>query len=195
MKSSVNQSWTVLAAISVMICITMALPIYGGSVANTYMAVALGWKRESLGLLIAANMAANALFAPVSAIAVGRFGARKTMIAGSVLVGVAGVALATVVASPWQALIAFSLVIGGGGALAGIIPCQTGIAAWFDRRRTMALSILYAAQGLGGFLAVFLISKVIAISGTWRSGWWIFGSPDCWAWRSRPCSSVTRRTA
>lgn len=174
LKSSDNQAWTVLAAISVMICISMALPIYGGSVANTYMAVALGWKRESLGLLIAANMAANALFAPVAAIAVGRFGARKSMMAGSVLVGLAGVSLATVVTSPWQALIAFSLMIGGGGALAGIIPCQTGVATWFDRRRTMALSILYAAQGLGGFLAVFLISNVIAASGDWRSGWWIF---------------------
>lgn len=174
MKSSANQAWTVLGAISFMICVSMALPIYGGSVANTYMAVALGWKREALGLLIAGSMAANALFAPISAIAVGRFGVRRSMLVGSTLVGLAGVALATVVTEPWQALIAFSLVIGGGGALAGIIPCQTGVASWFDKRRTMALSVLYAAQGLGGFLSVFLISQAIAATGTWRSGWWIF---------------------
>lgn len=174
LKSSVNQAWTVLAAISVMICISMALPIYGGSVANTYMAVALGWKREALGLLVAVNMAANALFAPVAAIAVGRFGVRRSMMVGSLLVGLAGLALATVVTQPWHALIAFSLMIGGGGALAGIIPCQTGVAAWFDTRRTMALSIMYAAQGLGGFLAVFMISNAIAASGSWRSGWSVF---------------------
>ena len=174
MKSSDSQAWIVLAAISFMICISMALPIYGGSVANTYMAVALGWKREALGLLIAGSMAANALFAPISAIAVGRFGVRKSMLFGSTLVAMAGVALATVVTEPWHALIAFSLVIGGGGALAGIIPCQTGVASWFDQRRTMALSVLYAAQGLGGFLAVFLISQAIGFTGNWRSGWWIF---------------------
>ncbi len=176
MKSSANQSWTVLAAVSVMICISMALPIYGGSVANTYMVVALGWKRESLGLLTAGNMAANALFAPLTAMAVGRFGARKSMIAGSAIVGLAGVALATAVTSPWQALIAFGLMIGGGGGLAAIIPCQTVVAAWFDRRRTMALSIMYAGQGLGGFLAVFLINGAITISGTWKSGWWVFAA-------------------
>ena len=174
MKPSVNPAWGVLAATSVMISLSMALPIYGGSVTTTYMAVALGWKREILGLLVAANMVANALCAPLAAISIGRFGVRGTMVVGSALIGLAGVALATIVTLPWQALIAFGLVIGGGSALAGIIPCQAAVAAWFDGRRTMALSIMYAAQGLGGFLAAFLINNAIFASGTWRSGWWVF---------------------
>ncbi|MDR3473051.1 MAG: MFS transporter [Devosia sp.] len=174
MKPSVNQAWGVLAATSLMISLSMALPIYGGSVTNTYMAVALGWKREVLGLLVAANMVANALCAPLAAIAIGRFGVRGTMAVGCALIGLAGVAMATVVTLPWHALIAFGLIIGGGSALAGIIPCQTAVAGWFDRRRTMALSIMYAAQGLGGFLAAFLINNAIFASGTWRSGWWVF---------------------
>ena len=174
MKPSVNPAWGVLAATSVMISLSMALPIYGGSVTNTYMAVALGWKREVLGLLIAANMVANALCAPLAAIAIGRFGVRWTMVVGSALIGLAGVAMATIVTLPWHALIAFGLIIGGGSALAGIIPCQAAVANWFDSRRTMALSIMYAAQGLGGFLAAFLINNAIFASGTWRSGWWVF---------------------
>lgn len=174
LKSSPNQAWVVLAAISFMICVAMALPIYGGSVANTYMVVALGWKRELLGLLVAVNMAANAAFAPVAAIAVGRFGARRAMLVGSLLVALGGVALATVVTEAWQALIAFSLVIGCGGALAGVIPCQTIAAVWFGQRRTMALSIMYAAQGVGGFVSVYLVNHAIGIGGSWQAGWWIF---------------------
>lgn len=176
MKSSLDRSWVVLAAISAMICISMALPIYGGSVANTYMAVALGWSRQTLGLLIAVNMVVNALSAPLAAVAVGKIGARSSMMIGSVILGLAGVILATCVSQPWQAVVAFSVLVGLAGGLAGVIPCQTAVATWFEDRRTMALSIMYAAQGIGGFAAVFLINRAIGVNAQWRSGWWVFAA-------------------
>lgn len=174
MNSFANRSWLVLAALSVEICIAMSLPIYGGSVANTYMAVALGWTRQALGLIIAVNMVANAAFAPVAAAVIGRLGVRSSMLAGNLIMIAGGLALATVVHEPWQAILAFSVTVGAAGALSGVIPCQTGVAAWFVGRRTMALSLLYAAQGVGGFLAVYAINSVNAATGQWRHGWWLF---------------------
>ncbi|MDR3512723.1 MAG: MFS transporter [Caulobacteraceae bacterium] len=176
MKPVFGRSSVVLAAISVEICVAMALPIYGGSVANTYMAVALGWTRQTLGLMVAVNMVGNAAFAPVAAATVGRFGVRSSMLVGNLIMIAAGTALATVVTQPWHAVVAFSVMMGAAGALSGVIPCQTGVAAWFVRRRTMALSILYAAQGVGGFLAVHAINAVNAATGQWRDGWWLFAA-------------------
>jgi MFS family permease len=49
------------------------------------------------------------------------------------------------------------------------------VAAWFSRHRARALSILYSATGIGGFVAPALFSGVITASGgRWKLGWWTF---------------------
>jgi len=44
---------------------------------------------------------------------------------------------------------------------------------WFVRRRALALSILYSAGGIGGFVAAPLLNRLIEATGNWRSGWWL----------------------
>lgn len=168
--------WIVLAALAYMLSIGMALPIYAGSVVNTFMAVDMGWNRQTLGLLVAANMIVNGLLAPGGAIIVQRFGVRHTLITGAVLMTLVSVALATVVDRPWQAILAFGVGLGIAGNLTGIIACQTGVAQWFDRQRTTALSLLYAAMGIGGFASVWIVTRTIEASHDWRAGWWIFAA-------------------
>lgn len=174
MKAYGSQAWVVLAGFSLMLCISMSLPLYGGSVVYTQMAVELGWNKQTLGMLVAVNMLANALVGPFAARSVGRLGFRKSLMFGSGMMIVAGIWLASWVSLPWQALIAYSLLMGLVGAF-GLIPCQAGVAAWFAEGRTMALSILYAAMGVASFLIVSMVSGVVASSG-WRSGWWVFAA-------------------
>lgn len=169
-----NNRWIVLIALAYMLCIGMALPIYAGSVVNTFMAVDMGWNRQTLGLLVAANMIVNGLLAPGGAIIVQRIGVRNTLVAGSALMALVSAALATVVDQPWQAILAFGLGLGVAGNLTGIIACQTGVAQWFDRQRTTALSLLYAAMGIGGFASVWIVTRTIEASHNWRAGWWFF---------------------
>jgi MFS family permease len=169
--------WRVLFALSFVICVNMAFPIYGASVMNTAMAVDMHWDRQSLGLLVAANMLTNGLAAPLAAVVVNRFGARLSLATGSLLMLVSTAAMATVVSNSWQGVIAFGVVGGLGTAFGAVVPCQTAVAAWFNRRRARALSILYSATGVGGFIAPTLFSGVIATSGgRWQLGWWVFAA-------------------
>lgn len=172
MKSYGYQAWVVLGAFSLMLCISMSLPLYGGSIVYTQMAVELGWEKQTLGMLVAVNSLANALIGPFAARSVGRIGFRKSLIFGSCVMIGAAVWLASAVSLPWQALIAYGVLMGLVGAF-GLIPCQAGVAAWFVERRTMALSILYAATGVAGFVIISLVGNVVG-SGGWQSGWWVF---------------------
>jgi MFS family permease len=175
MVSTRYYGWRVLFALSFVICVNMAFPIYGASVLNTAMAVDMHWDRKSLGLLVAANMLTNGLAAPLAAVVVNRFGARLALVVGSVLMVLSTVAMATVVSNSWQGVIAFGLIGGLGTSFGAIVACQATVAAWFNRRRARALSILYSATGIGGFIAPTLFSGVIAASGgRWQLGWWTF---------------------
>lgn len=169
-----NRRWGVLAALSYMLCIGMALPIYAGSVVNTFMVVDMGWSRQILGLLVAVNMIVSGLLAPAGAMVVNRFGVRRPLIAGALLMAAFSIIMATVVNTPWQAVVAFSVGMGIAGNLTGIVTCQTGISQWFEDKRTTALSILYAAMGIGGFGSVWLVTRVIEGTQAWRAGWLVF---------------------
>jgi MFS family permease len=169
--------WGVLFALCLVICVNMAFPIYGASVMNTAMAVDMQWDRRSLGLLVGANMLTNGLAAPLAALVVNRLGARLSLVAGSLLMLCSTAAMATLVSNTWQGVIAFGVIGGLGTAFGAVVPCQTAVAAWFNRRRARALSILYSATGIGGFIAPTLFSGVIAASGgRWQLGWWVFAA-------------------
>lgn len=169
--------WRVLFALCFVICVNMAFPIYGASVMNTAMTVDMHWDRKSLGLLVAADMLTNGLAAPLAAVVVNRFGARLSLAVGSFLMLCSTAAMATVVSNTWQGVIAFGLGAGLATAFGAVVPCQAAVAAWFSRRRARALSILYSATGVGGFVAPTLFSGVIAASGgRWQLGWWTFAA-------------------
>jgi MFS family permease len=84
-------------------------------------------------------------------------------------------AMATVVSNSWQGAIAFGFIGGLGSAFGAVVACQATVAAWFSRRRARALSILYSATGIGGFVAPAMFSGIITASGgRWQLGWWTF---------------------
>ena len=77
----------------------------------------------------------------------------------------------------WQAVIAFGLIIGLGAAAGGSLPAQAAITNWFVKKRSLALSIKYAAGGLGGFFAVPLLNWLITrAGGSWRVAWWLLAA-------------------
>jgi MFS family permease len=62
-------------------------------------------------------------------------------------------------------------------SIGGALSSQAGVARWFVRRRALALSILYSAGALGGFVASPLMNRVITMAdGNWRMAWWLMGA-------------------
>lgn len=174
MSKPLFYGWVLLGALWCVFAFNLGFPAYGGPVLNTAMATELGLSRETLGLITTFYIIMSGLPGPVVAMAVNRFGVRRTLIAGS-LMNVAGAAfMATVANSGVAAYLGFGLVVGGGVCTGAAIASQTALSRWFMRRRAMALSILYSAGAIGGYFAVkYILPWAMQAGGSWRTGWWV----------------------
>jgi len=174
MSKPVFYGWTLLGVLWFVFAFNLGFPAYGGPVINSAMAKELGFSRETLGLITTIYIIMSGLPGPVVAMAVNRFGVRRTLIVGS-LMNVTGAAfMASVANSGAAAYLGFGLVVGGGVCSGAAIASQTALSRWFVRRRSLALSILYSSGAIGGYFAVkYILPWAMEAGGSWRAGWWV----------------------
>jgi MFS family permease len=165
-----------LAALWGIVFFNLGFPAYGPAVINAAMAGALGLPRETLGNMFSVYMIMSGLPGPLVAVSVNRLGVRTTLVLGSTFVTVGAVLMATVVSTGLGAMLCFGLLVGTGVATGAAMAAQAGLARWFVRRRSLALSVLYSAGAIGGFVAAPLLNRLIEVSGTWRAGWWLLAA-------------------
>ncbi len=165
--------WTMLAALWCVMFLNLGFPAYGPAVINAAMAKALGLHRETLGNMFSVYMIMSGLPGPLVAMSVNRLGVRKTLVLGSLFIIVGSLLMATVVTSGLGAMLCFGMLVGSGVATGSAMASQAGLARWFVRRRSLALSVLYSAGAIGGFAAAPLLNRLIQATGTWRAGWWL----------------------
>lgn len=165
--------WKLLVVFWFVIVLNFAFPTFGMSVVNSYMAGAMHLNREQLGLAYSVFALMAGLPGPIVGYSINRFGIRRTMLTGILLVCVGAVLMAAVVQTVVQAILVLGLVVGFGAALSGTIGPQVGVARWFHAKRGAAMALFFTSSGIGGFLAVPLLNAVISYSGgNWRSAWW-----------------------
>jgi MFS family permease len=165
-----------LAALWSVVFLNLGFPAYGPAVINPAMAKALGLHREDLGNMFSVYMIMSGLPGPLVALSVNHFGVRKTLTLGSALTIVGSLLMATVVTSGLGAMLCFGLLVGTGVATGSAMAAQACLARWFVRRRSLALSVLYSAGAIGGFVAAPLLNRLIELTGTWRAGWWLLAA-------------------
>ena len=167
--------WTVLFLFWLVLAVNLAFPMYGSGVISGYMVEDLGLSGSELGLSFGVFMAMMGLPAPLVALGIQRFGVRAALLVGSLVIAIGSLLLATVVESTAGVIVAFGLITASGIAIGGNIATQIGIGRWFVRKRALALSIMFSANGLGGLVAAPLLDWTIAYTGDWRSGWMLVG--------------------
>jgi MFS family permease len=165
-----------LAALWGVMFLNLGFPAYGPAVINAAMAKDLGLHREMLGNMFSVYMIMSGLPGPLVAVSVNRFGVRKTLVLGSAFIIIGALLMATVVTSGMGGMLCFGLLVGTGVATGAALASQAGLARWFVRRRSLALSVLYSAGAIGGFVAAPLLNRLIQVSGTWRAGWWLLAA-------------------
>lgn len=170
-----------LSALWGVMFLNLGFPAYGPAVINAAMAKAVGLNREALGDMFSVYMIMSGLPGPLVAMSVNHFGVRKTLVLGSSLIIAGSLLMATVVTGALGAMLCFGLLVGAGVATGAALASQAGLARWFVRRRSLALSVLYSAGAIGGFVAAPLLNRLIEASGTWRVGWWLLGTLGAWA--------------
>jgi MFS family permease len=168
--------WKLLGAVWLIVFLNLGFPAYGPAVINAAMARAVGLSRETLGNMFSVYMIMSGLPGPLVAMSVNHFGVRRTLVLGSALIIAGAVLMATVITGGLGAMLAFGLLVGTGVATGAALASQAGLARWFVRRRALALSIMYSAGALGGFVAAPLLNWLIDATGTWRAGWWVLAA-------------------
>ena len=112
-----NQSfygWKLLAAVWVILALTMGFAVYGGTIMNTTMITEMHWDRKSLGLVAGSFALFLGLISPLTGFLVHKLGAKIAFSIGAVIVALGALAMATIVNSVVGAAIGFGLVMGSG---------------------------------------------------------------------------------
>jgi MFS family permease len=165
-----------LATLWCVMFLNLGFPAYGPSVINTAMAKALGLNRETLGNMYSVYMIMSGLPGPLVALSINRFGVRRTLVLGSLLIIAGALLMATVVTTGMGGMLCHGLLVGTGVATGAAMASQAGLARWFVRRRSLALAVMYSAGAIGGFVAAPLLNRLIEATGTWRAGWWLLAA-------------------
>lgn len=137
--------WVIVAAGGLLSCVAIgamfSLPVFlqpiardtGWSVAGISTAMTVAFLAMALGSLMWGNLS-------------DRFGPRRVVLAGSVILAI-GLALASQTSSLLMFQILFGLLVGGGTA-AIFAPMMAAVTGWFDTHRSLAVSLVSAGMGI-----------------------------------------------
>lgn len=118
------------------------------------------WERATVTSVYSVYMVSLGIGSLLSGMAFDRFGARFNYCVGVVLL-TCGYGMAGSFTSLWQFYLAIGIFGGVGAAMVGIVPTQSLVSRWFDKRLASALSVAYAGQGLGALMMVPLAQLAI----------------------------------
>jgi sugar phosphate permease len=149
---------------------------YGFTVVFPEMIRAQDWARGDAAMAHTLRAFSLGALAPLVAIAVGKFGAKRSMIAGLFLGVVAMGMLGTVTSQLWHWIVLWGIVMPFSFSFGGAIPIQTTLTYWFSVRRATALGIVLSSAAFAGFIAAPLYTLIMEKTGTWRAGWLAAGA-------------------
>lgn len=137
------------------------------------MRAELGLSYQQAGNLGTVNALGYFLFILPGGMAAARWGARRAVLAGLLLVTAGFVGL-TMAHATW--LIAVLMLALGVGTAFCFAPMLSLVATWFPRRRGMMIGFMTAGIGAGLFLAGLFVPWLIDVLGNsgWRAGWGLF---------------------
>jgi len=144
---------------------------YGFTVVFPEMIRAQGWSRGDAAMAHTLRAFSLGALAPLVAIAIGRAGAKRIMIAGLFLGVVVLGMLGTVTSQLWHWIVLWGILMPVSFSFGGAIPIQTTLTHWFNVRRATALGIVLSAAAFGGFIAAPLYTLIMRETGTWKAGW------------------------
>ena len=143
--------WTIVVSLWIIYFLNVGFPMYGGQTVNTFMADEMGFKRTILGLAFSLFNLFQGLPGPIIGYTIQKKGARFSIALGSILILVSAIMMGYVVKSQWLFLLTFGVIAGVGVGFGTVVPVQTTVTQWFDRKRSRAMAITLTASGFGGF--------------------------------------------
>ena len=148
-----------------------------------------GWSYTQISLATSLRGLEMGIFAPIVGFLVDRFGSRKLLLGGTIVIGI-GLVLLSFTQSLLMFYLCFLFIALGAGGCTSVVT-MTAVAIWFKKNVGLALGIMASGFGAGG-LIIPLIVFLIDASG-WRftlvilgAGMWLLGIPLSLIVRDRP---------
>lgn len=123
-----------------------------------------GWSKTTMSIAYSFNRAESGLLGPVQGWALKRFGSRRIMRFGGLLVGI-GFLLFSQIRNEIQFIGSF-FVIAVGAGFCGFLTITTETVRWFEVRRTRALSLTAFGMAVGGLATPLLVLSLRHVG--WR---------------------------
>jgi sugar phosphate permease len=125
-----------------------------------------GWSRTVISSAVSVNLLLYGLIGPFAAALLDSLGVRKTMALALGLVA-AGAALTTVMRAPWQLVLLWGVVVGGGTGMTALALGATVVNRWFHTRRGVVMGVLTASTATGQLVFLPLLAALVEAHG-WR---------------------------
>ena len=146
----------------------VGIAYYGLPFFFDFMTKDFGWSRTTV---TSGNALGKLLIGPLFGFIAGwmidRYGPRRMMLSGSLLMGVALIGLGYTGGSLFLFYL-FYVFNAIGYVCAGPLPCQVLISRWFDKNRGKAMGIAYLGIGVGGTLSPLLATR-LEVSFGWNA--------------------------
>ena len=123
------------------------------------------WPRDTTAVMLSVHLLAYGFVAPLAGNMVDRFGPRKTMALGTIILTL-GLALSSLGNTLWHFYLSFGVLSGAGLCLIGAVPFTAVLRNWFERKRGLAFSLLFF--GAGAAFAWYPAIAFLIESGGWR---------------------------
>ena len=163
--------WQILGVLAITETLSYGMLIYAFSVFVVPLEQAFGWSRATItGAVTASQLIAGLLAWPVG-VWLDRHGARWLMTAGALWCGL-WFGLWGFVTDPWQHVVVW-LALGVGMAAVLYEPAFVVVANWFNRKRSLALTVLTFVAGFAIIIATPTTEWLIRTSG-WQMTTWVF---------------------
>jgi MFS family permease len=156
--------WVIVAAGAFMGCVAIG-SIFSLPVFLQPMTQATGWSRTAISGAMTINFLAMGLTSFGWGMLMDRFGPRIVVLCGSAILGL-GLVLASRASSVAEFQVLYGVLVGaGGGAI--FAPMMATVAGWFDRQRSLAVSLVSAGMGVAP-MSVAPIAAMLVSTYDWR---------------------------
>jgi MFS family permease len=189
MMKKIFYGWWIVLACSLICLYGGGIVFFGFTAFFDPIREEFGWSYTQISLAASLRGLEAGVFAPLIGFLVDRFGPRKLMLWGTIIVG-----FGLILLSLTQSLAIFYasvMLIGFGAGGCTVVVGMTAIANWFHRKIGLALGVMGSGIGAGGLMVLLIVGLIDLYQ--WRCtliilglGMWALGIPLSLVVRNRP---------
>jgi sugar phosphate permease len=163
-RQPLHYSWTV-AGVTFLTLLTTAGVRATPGVLIIPLEQEFGWTRAMISVAVSVSILLYGLMGPFAAALMDTLGIRRTMLCSLGLVAV-GVALTALMTAPWQLVMLWGVVVGGGTGMTAVVLGAVVVSRWFATRQGLVLGMLTASTATGQLVFLPLLATIVE-----RVGW------------------------